>query len=64
MRLYDATDTPTEYAEHCDRHASAWARARVTLPSGGVLYVCGHCAGTLNFGDEYVIEYGVVEVEV
>ena len=46
--------------QRCDKHSSAWAKARVTLPSGGVLYVCGHCSNTLTFGDEYGIEYEMV----
>lgn len=45
----------------CDRHPSARAKARVTLPSGGVLYACGHCAQTLSFGTEFGIEYEMVD---
>ena len=41
----------------CDRHASAWAKAKIILPSGGILYACGHCAQTLDFGTDYLIEY-------
>lgn len=48
--------------ECCDRHSSARAQARITLPSGGVLYVCGHCANTLSFGDDFLIEYAEVLV--
>jgi len=48
--------------QHCDRHASAWAKARVLLPSLGTLYLCGHCASTLHFGDDYFIEYETVTV--
>lgn len=47
---------------HCDRHPSAWAKARVLLPSGGVLYTCQHCANTLNFGADYLIQYETVTV--
>lgn len=32
------------------------------LPSLGELYLCGHCAHTLNFGDDFFIEYEVVTV--
>lgn len=46
----------------CDRHSSARAQARIILPSGGVLYVCQHCANTLNFGDDYLIEYDMVSL--
>ena len=46
----------------CDRHSSARAQAKVTLPSGGVLFVCGHCSQTLDFGGDYLIEYEMVEV--
>ena len=48
--------------ETCDRHSSARAQAKVILPSGGVLYVCGHCSNTLNFGDDYLIEYEMATV--
>lgn len=48
--------------QRCDRHPSAWAKARVLLPSLGVLYVCGHCAQTLPFSGEYVITYETVSV--
>ncbi|MHC6592414.1 hypothetical protein [Arthrobacter sp. C152] len=41
----------------CDRHPSALAQAKVTLPSNGILYVCGHCANTLDFGTHFYIEY-------
>ena len=46
----------------CDRHPSAKAKAKVTLPSGGVLYACGHCANTIEFGPDYTIEYETVSV--
>jgi len=48
--------------ELCDRHPSARAQAKVTLPSGGVLFVCGHCSQTLNFGDDFLIEYAMTTV--
>jgi hypothetical protein len=40
----------------CDRHPSAQAKARVVLPHGE-LYFCGHCANTLDFGADILIEY-------
>lgn len=46
----------------CDRHASARAQAKITLPNGGVLYCCGHCSQTLDFGDEFLIEYAMTTV--
>lgn len=48
--------------ETCDRHPSARAQARIILPSGGVLFACGHCARTLDFGGEFLIEYAEVLV--
>ena len=49
-------------SQKCDRHSSAWAKAKVTLPNGGVLYVCGHCSQALDFGHDYLIEYETVTV--
>jgi len=46
----------------CDRHPSARAQAKITLPSGGVLFACGHCARTTDYGGDFVIEYDMVEV--
>lgn len=46
----------------CDKHPSARAQAKVTLPSGGTLYLCGHCAQTLDLGAEFWIEYEPVTV--
>jgi len=46
----------------CDRHSSARAKARIILPSGGVLYCCGHCANTLDFGADFLIEYEMLSV--
>jgi hypothetical protein len=46
--------------QHCDRHPSAWAKARVLLPNLGGLYFCGHCAKTLPLGDDYLIQYEAV----
>jgi len=43
--------------QHCDRHASAWAKARVLLPSLNVLYLCAHCEK--QFGRDYQGEYHV-----
>lgn len=48
--------------QQCDRHPSAKAKARAILPSGGVLYTCQHCANTLNFGNDFLIEYETVTV--
>ena len=48
--------------QRCDRHPSAWARAKVTLPNGGILYTCQHCADTLNFGADFTIEYEMATV--
>jgi hypothetical protein len=49
-------------SQTCDRHPSAWAKAKVILPSGGILYTCQHCADTLNFGADYHIEYEALTV--
>ena len=46
--------------ELCDRHPSARAAARVILPSGLVLYACGHCARTWDYQGEFTIEYEAV----
>jgi hypothetical protein len=46
----------------CDRHPSAQAKARVLLPSLGVLYLCAHCARTLKFEGEYHVTYETVTV--
>jgi hypothetical protein len=46
----------------CDRHPSARAHAKVILPSGGILYTCGHCSQTLDFGAEFLIEYEMTTV--
>lgn len=46
----------------CDRHSSARAQAKIILPSGNVLYTCGHCSQTLNFGSDFLIEYEMVTV--
>jgi hypothetical protein len=48
--------------ETCDRHPTARAKARIILPSGGVLYACGHCARTLDYSGEFTIEYEAVAV--
>jgi len=46
----------------CDRHSSAMAKAKVILPSGNVLYTCQHCANTLSFGANFLIEYEMTTV--
>lgn len=48
--------------QQCDRHSSARAKARIILPSGGILYTCQHCANTLDFGTDFLIEYEMAEV--
>jgi len=50
----------------CDRHPSAWAKARIILhPSLNQLYLCGHCVKvferTYAAGD-YYIAYEAVSV--
>jgi len=46
----------------CDRHPPAHAKAKVILPSGGILYTCQHCANTIDFGPDFLIEYDMVTV--
>lgn len=46
----------------CDRHPSAKAKARMLLPSGAVLYLCGHCSRTLDYEGEFTIEYETAKV--
>jgi len=46
----------------CDRHSSAWAKARVLLPSLNVLYLCNHCAQTLPLSGDYHITYETVTI--
>lgn len=43
----------------CDRHSSAWAKARVLLPNLGVLYWCQHCANQFehDYHGEFHIDY-------
>lgn len=48
--------------QRCDRHPSAWAKAKVILPSLGTLYFCMHCVNALDFGPEYHIAYDAVSV--
>lgn len=48
--------------EVCDKHPSARAQARMILPSGAFLYLCGHCANTLDYQGEFTIEYATVNV--
>lgn len=51
-------------AQHCDRHPSAWAKARVILPSLGTLYWCQHCADQFekNYDGDFHIDYETVTV--
>lgn len=46
----------------CDRHPSARAKERMILPSGAVLFLCGHCVNTLDYEGEFTIEYEAVTV--
>lgn len=48
--------------ESCDRHPVARAKARMLLPNGGVLYLCGHCARTVDYDGEFTIVYDTVTV--
>lgn len=43
--------------QYCDRHPSAWAKARVLFPSLHALYLCQHCADA--FGRDYAGDYHV-----
>ena len=51
--------------QRCDKHPSAWAKARVLFPNLCALYLCGHCAN--KFEDAYVepfhISYEVVTLD-
>ena len=48
--------------QRCDKHPSAWAKARVLFPNLCALYLCGHCSN--KFEDAYAgpfhISYEVV----
>ena len=48
--------------QQCDRHSSAWAKARVLLPSLGTLYFCSHCITTLKLEGDYHVTYETVTV--
>jgi hypothetical protein len=50
--------------QKCDRHPSAWAKARLLLPSLGTLYWCGHCAAAFEqvYDGEFVMAYETVTV--
>lgn len=50
--------------QHCDRHPSAWAKARVLLPSLNVLYLCGHCLHGFerDYTGEFHVDYETVTV--
>lgn len=50
--------------QHCDRCPSAWAKARVLLPSLNVLYFCGHCLHGFqrDYAGEFHVDYEVVQV--
>lgn len=51
-------------SQQCDRHPSAWAKARVLFPNLCTLYLCGHCANGLlqDYDGEYHVAYEVVNV--
>lgn len=48
----------------CDRHPTAWAKARVLFPNLCTLYMCGHCANTLlaSYTGQYHVTYETVTV--
>jgi hypothetical protein len=46
----------------CDRHSSAWAKARVLFPNLSTLYLCQHCANTLPLTGDYTVTYETVTV--
>ena len=50
--------------QRCDRHSSAWAKAKVILPSLGTLYWCQHCADQFGrtYHGEYHVEYEAASV--
>lgn len=50
--------------QHCDKHPSAWAKARLLLPSLATLYLCQHCANEFekNYDGEFRIDYEAVTV--
>ena len=49
----------------CDRHPSAQAKARVLLPSLGVLYFCSHClrAFERDYAGEFYVSYETVTLD-
>ena len=50
--------------QRCDKHPSAWAKARVILPTLGTLYFCAHCAAGFQsrYDGEFFISYEAVAV--
>jgi len=48
----------------CDRHQSAQAKAKVILPSGGILYTCQHCANKfeMQYDGEFCVDYETITV--
>lgn len=50
--------------QKCDRHPSAWAKARVLFPSLGTLYLCAHCCTTFqrDYHGEFHVTYETVTV--
>lgn len=49
--------------QHCDRHPSAMAKARLLLPSLGTLYFCQHCADQFakHYDGEFYMAYEMVD---
>jgi hypothetical protein len=43
--------------QRCDKHPTAWAKARILFPNLCTLYLCGHC--TDAFGRDYPGPYHV-----
>ena len=48
--------------QRCDKHPSAWAKARVILPTLGTLYFCARCANmfSTSYAGEFFISYEAV----
>jgi hypothetical protein len=50
--------------QRCDKHPTAWAKARILFPNLCTLYLCGHCANsfTLDYAGDFHITYETVTV--
>ena len=48
----------------CDKHPSAWAKARVLFPNLCLLYFCSHCldAFAKNYHGDYHVTYETVSL--